>query len=111
MRRFAERSRHLAAIGENDEPQTLVKKQKLSWFGHVSRSSGLAKTILQGTMKGKRKKGREKKSWEDNIKEWTGMDFASSKLGQLKTGQDGKGLLRIHLWSPDNLPRLWDRIE
>ena len=48
------------------------------WFGHVSRSSGLAKTILQGTMKGKRKRGRQKKRWEDNIKEWTGMDFASS---------------------------------
>ena len=29
-------------------------------------------------MKGKRKGGRQKKRWEDNIKEWTGMDFASS---------------------------------
>ena len=47
-------------------------------MGHVSRSSGLAKTILQGTVKGKRRRGRQKKRWEDNIKEWTGMDFASS---------------------------------
>ena len=30
------------------------------------------------TVKGKRKRGRQKKRWEDNIKEWTGMDFASS---------------------------------
>ena len=29
----------------------------------------------------------------------------------IKTGQDGKGLLQIHLWCPDDLPRLWDRIE
>ena len=29
-------------------------------------------------MKGKRKSGRQKKRCEDNIKEWTGMDFASS---------------------------------
>ena len=65
-----------AAIGECDELLTPVKKRKLRWFGHVSRSSGLAKTILQGTVKGKR--GRQKKRWEDNIKEWTGMDFASS---------------------------------
>ena len=67
-----------AAIGEYDELLTLVKKWKLRWFGHVSRSSGLAKTILQGTVKGKRKRGRQKKRWEDNITEWTGMDFASS---------------------------------
>ena len=67
-----------AAIGEYDERLTLVKKRKLRWFGHVSRSSGLAKTILQGTVKGKRKRGRQKKRWEAKIKEWTGMDFASS---------------------------------
>ena len=59
-----------AAIGKYDELLTLVKKRKLRWYGHVSRSSGLAKTILQGTVKGKRKK--------DNFKEWTEMDFASS---------------------------------
>ena len=29
-------------------------------------------------MKGKRRRGRQKKRWEDNTKEWTGMDFASS---------------------------------
>ena len=46
-----------AAIGEYDELLTLVKKRKLRWFGHVSRSSGLTKTILQGTVKGKRKRG------------------------------------------------------
>ena len=56
------------AIGEYDELLTLVKKLKLRWFGHVSRSSGLAKTILQGTVKGKRKRGRQKKRWEDKNK-------------------------------------------
>ena len=66
-----------AAIGEYDELLTLVNKRKLRWFGHVSRSSGLAKTIIQGTVKGKRKRGRQKERWEDNIKEWTGMDIAS----------------------------------
>ena len=39
--------------------------------------------------------------------EWT----LPAQLGQLKTGQDGKGSLQIHLWCPDDLPRLWDRIE
>ena len=40
-----------AAIGEYGELLTLVKKRKLRWFGHVSRSSGLAKIILQGKNK------------------------------------------------------------
>ena len=29
-------------------------------------------------MKGKGRKGRQKKKWEDNNKKWTGMDFASA---------------------------------
>ena len=45
-----------ATTGEYDQLLTLVKKRKLSWFGHMSRSSDLAKTILQGTVRGKRKK-------------------------------------------------------
>ena len=40
-----------AAIGEYDELLTLVKKRKLRWFGHVLRSSGLAKIILQSKNK------------------------------------------------------------
>ena len=76
MRRFAERSKQ--PMEDYDQPLTLVKERKLRWFGHVSKSSGLAKTILQGTVKGKRRSGIQKKRWEDNIKEWTGMDFASS---------------------------------
>ena len=67
-----------AATGKYDELLTLVKKWKLMWFGHVSRSSGLAKTIMQSTVQGKRRKCTQKKRWVDNIKEWTGMDFASS---------------------------------
>ena len=34
-----------------------------------------------------------------------------AQQGQLKTGQDGKGLLGFHLWCPDDLPRIWNRIE
>ena len=63
------RRKILAAIGKFDELLTLVKKWKLIWFGHVSRSSGLAKTILQDTVQGNRRKSRQKKRWEDNIQE------------------------------------------
>ena len=65
--------------GEIDEELlTIVKRHKQQWYGHVSRSSGLAKTILQGTVKGGRRQGRQGKRWEDNIREWTGMEFAES---------------------------------
>ena len=47
-----------AAIGEYDELLTLVKKRKLRWFGHVSRSSDLAKTI-NPTRHNERKKKRQ----------------------------------------------------
>ena len=39
------------AIGPHEDLLTAVKRRKLQWYGHVSRSSGLAKTILQGTVK------------------------------------------------------------
>ena len=57
----------------------LVKTRKLQWYGHISRSSGLAKTILQGTVKGGRRQGRQRKRWEDNIREWTGLEFGRSQ--------------------------------
>ena len=43
------------ATGPHEDLLTIVKRRKLQWYGHVSRSSGLAKTILQGTMKGGRR--------------------------------------------------------
>ena len=90
------RNRIQNAIGVHDDLLTMVKKRKLRWYGHISRSSGMAKTILQGTVKGARKRGRQKKRWEDNIKEWTGMGFGDP-WGQRKTGKDGKVLLHRHL--------------
>ena len=68
-----------STIGNAIEPYedllTSAKRRKLKWYGHVTRSSGLAKTILQGTVQGGRRRGRQRKRWEDNIKEWTGVDW------------------------------------
>ena len=46
------------AIGPHEDLLTIVKRRKLQWYGHVSHSSDLAKTILQGKVKGGRKQGR-----------------------------------------------------
>ena len=67
------------AIGPHEYLLTIVKRCKLHWYGHVSHSSGLAKTILPGTVKGGRGQGRHRKRWEDNIREWTGLEFAKSQ--------------------------------
>ena len=34
---------------------------------------------MQGRVNGGRREGRQKKRWEDNIREWTGLEFAKSK--------------------------------
>ena len=64
------------AIGPHEELLTIVKGRKLQWYGHVSCSSGLAKTILQGTVEGGRRQGRQRKRWED--RKWIGLEFAKS---------------------------------
>ena len=66
------------AIGPHEDLLTTLKRRKLQWYGHVSRSSGMAKTILQCTVKGGRRQGRQNKRWEDNIREWTGLEFGKS---------------------------------
>ena len=68
------------AIGPHEDILTTVKRPKLQWYRHVSCSSGLAKTILQGTVKGERRQGGQMKRWEENIEEWTGLEFGKSQL-------------------------------
>ena len=67
------------AIGPHEDLLTMVRRRKLQWYGLVSRSLGLAKTILQGTAKGGGRQGRQGKKWEDNSREWTGLEFAKSQ--------------------------------
>ena len=69
----------LQAIRQHKDLLTIVKRHKLQWYGHVSCSSGLAKTILQGTVKVGRRQGRQRKRWEDNIREWIGLEFGKSQ--------------------------------
>ena len=85
------------AIGPHEDLLTIVKKHKLQWHGHVSRSSGLANTILQGTVKGGRRQGRQRKRWEYSIREWTGLGFAKSQRAT-EIGKNRGNWLRNRLW-------------
>ena len=33
---------------------------------------------MKGTVKGGRRQGRQRKRWEDNIREWTDLEFGKS---------------------------------
>ena len=89
------------AIGPHLDLLTIVKDANSKWYGHFSRSSGLTKTILQGTVKGGGGQGRQNKRWEDNIRERTGVEFTKS---QRKKGKEKNGgnWLRSHQWCPNN---------
>ena len=96
------------AIGPHEDLLTIVKRRKLQWYGHVSRSSGLAKTILQGTVKGGRRQGRQRKRWEDNIREWTGLEFAKSQRAVENSKKLGKLVVKSSV-VPQRPPWLRDR--
>lgn len=68
------RAQITSRAGPQEPLLVLVKRRKLTWFGHVTRHNSLPKTVLQGTLEGGRRRGRQVKSWMDNIKEWTRLD-------------------------------------
>ena len=67
------RAKTQQAIGLHEDLLIIVKRRILQWYGHVTNSSGLAKTILQGTVKEVRRQSRQKNRWEDNIMDRPGV--------------------------------------
>ena len=96
------------AIRPHKDLLTVVKRHKLQWYGHVSRSSGLAKTILQGTVKGGRRQGRQRKRWEDNIREWTGLELGRTQRAVENSGKWRKLVVKSSV-VPQRPSRLSDR--
>ena len=96
------------AIGPREDLLAIVKRHKLQWYGHVSHSSGLAKTNLQGTVKGRRRQGRQRKRWEDNIREWTGLEFARSQRA-VENRETRRKLVAKSSVVPQRLLQLRDR--
>ena len=50
----------------------------MKWYGHVTRASGLSKTVLRGTVRGGRRRGRQRKRCEDNIPDWMGLELSDA---------------------------------
>ena len=62
----------LRRLGVERRLLSQIKTHKLSYFGHIARHDSLQKTVLTGRMEGKRGRGRPRRQWYDDIREWTG---------------------------------------
>ena len=67
----------------------------------------MAKTILQGTVKGARRRGRQNKRWGDNIRECTGMEFGDS-LRAAEDRERWKSIVATSFVVPQRPSRLSD---
>ena len=85
---------------------TTVRKRKLRWYGHITRSTGLAKMIPQGLVQGRRRKGRQKKRLEDNISDWTGLGLGEALRKAEKREEWGK-VVALSSLMPQRSFRLW----
>ena len=71
----------------HEELLTIVKRRKLKWHGQVSHSSGPAKIILNGTVKGEEDKANRKrggKTTTENGQAWS----SPSPRGQCRTERE-----------------------
>ena len=50
-----------------------VPKRKLSYFGHLCRDHGrhITKSEVEGYVEGRRRRGRPRKQYIENLKQWT----------------------------------------
>ena len=98
----------LLVIMPYEDLLTSVKRHKLKWYGRVAQSSGLAKTVLQGTVQGGRQRGRQRKRWEDKIKEWTGLE-CNILLRKVENRKEWRKLVVKSIVVPQLSARLRDR--
>ena len=90
------------AIRPKEDLLTIIKRRKLQWYVLVSHSSSLSKTILQGTVKGGKRQGRQRKRWKDNIREWTGLEFAKSQMAMENRGKWRKLVAKSSVYPNDS---------
>ena len=61
------------------------------------------KPPCKGTVKGGRRQGGQRKRWEDNIREWTGLEFGKILEGNGEQGKMEKTGCKIICGAPTTL--------
>ena len=74
------------AIGPHEDLLTIVKRRKRQWYSLVSRSSGLAKTILQPHCV----RGKKTRQTEKEVGRLRGMDRPGVRQVPEGSGEQGK---------------------
>ena len=74
------------AIGPHEDLLTIVKRRKLQWYGHVSRSSGLAINYLARHSE----RGKKTRQTEEEVGRQQGMDRPGVRQVQDGSGEQRK---------------------
>ena len=67
----------LARITSLRPIMNIVRTSKLRWYGHVKRSTLPVKSAIEGMVEGSRKRGRPRRRWRDDIREWTNTEWSA----------------------------------
>ena len=84
---------------EKTQTEVVRASHTIIWTGH---------DYLQGTVQGGRRRGRQRKRWEDNIKEWTGLEWNILRR-KAENRKEWRKLLEKSTVVPQRSARLRDR--
>ena len=96
------------AIGPYEDLTTTVTKTQIEmvWtHNKINRTCKYDPTI-QGTLRGGRRKGRQKKRWEDSISEWTGLGLLGEALRKAKDREEWRKVVTRSSLMPQRSFRL-----
>ena len=65
-----------------------IAKRKLRFVGHVLRGSSgdLVNLVVEGMIDGKRDRGKQRRKWADDAKDWSGI----TSMGEMKRKAEDK---------------------